>query len=115
MQLEKIDIGRTPPADVFGQNLEKSWTRLIDQLMEILNGGAKFSDNFNCQLVTVTTDAIPDTEGAVSHTLKRVPTGYLVYGRDKSGVIYDGSTAWTTTAIYLRSNVASVTANIIIF
>jgi len=115
MQLEKIDLGKTPPETPFGLNVEKAWTDLVDQLRDILNKGVKFSDNFNAELQTITTSATPDTESAITHTLKRVPTGYLVYSRDKAAIFYDGSSSWTATTIYLRSNVASVTAKILIF
>ena len=80
----------------------------------ILNNGIRPGDNLDAQTVSVTTHTTPGTEVAVAHTLKRVPAGYIVLKRDKEGVIYDGATAFSTSSIYLKSNVASVTATILI-
>lgn len=102
------------PETDFDKDLEKLLDKLFGALVLILNNGLKVDENFNAEIVTVTTDATPGTEVAAAHTLKRVPIGYLVLGRNKEGVIYDGATANSSSNIYLKSNVASVTATVMI-
>ena len=66
-------------------------------------------ENISGEFQVFTSNAIADTEDTISHTLGAVPIGYIVLGRDKAGVLYNGSTAWTSTSIYFKSNVASTT------
>lgn len=92
----------------------------IKNIILALQGRIRFGDgttgdrgeNVSGEFLTVTTNATPDTETSFSHTLGAVPVGYIVLSKDKAGVIYDGTTSWTSSAIYLRSNVASVTAKV---
>lgn len=81
----------------------------------ILNAGLRFDDNFSISKVSVTSDATPNTEFTVAHTLKRTPIGYFVIRKDKAGDVYDGSTAFDASNIYLKSSVASVTMTLYIF
>ena len=114
MKLSSWRATDNPPADLFGRDLEKALDKFFSELRAILNNGIRPGDNLDAQTVSVTTHATPDTEIAVAHTLKRVPTGYIVLGRDKAGLIYTGATAFSASSIYLKSNVASVTATILI-
>lgn len=94
-------------------------TKVLDEnqqnLDAILNRGIKFADNIDCVFVSFTSSATPDAENTVAHTLGKTPTGYIVYSKNKAGDIYDGTTAWTASNIYLKVNVASVAVNIIVF
>lgn len=67
------------------------------------------------QVITIVTNGSADTEEAETHGLGVVPTGYIVIGRDKAGVIYDGTTAWTKDVIYVRSDLVTVTAKLLVF
>ena len=67
------------------------------------------------QSVSVTTSGSADTEGAVEHGLRVVPTGYIVISRNKAAHIYDGTTAWTNEFIYVRSDIVTVVATLLIF
>lgn len=75
----------------------------------------------NGQYVIVTTPATANTEFAVAHSLKdkngnaRIPQGYLVVRRSANGVVYDGTTSWTTSNIYLKCSAASVNITLLIF
>lgn len=115
MKPPKYRSGSNPPETPFEKDLENNIDKLFAVLAEVLDSGLTFDDNSSINRKSITTSGTPDTEAAVSHNLKRVPVGYFVVGRDKAGVIYNGTTAWTTTNIYLRSNVATVTATVIIF
>ncbi len=93
-----------------GEALLKYSTKLGD----IINGGLRVSENLDVQIKTITI-AAADTEETVSHTLKRIPAGYLVIGIDKAAIIYDGSTAWTATNLYIKTNTADTTVKLLIF
>lgn len=114
MQIERVDIGKALPETDFDRNLEKSFIRLMEQLSEILNGGILLSDNFNGYMTTITTSATPGTETAITHNLKRTPTGYIVLEKDKAAHIYKGSSGKNATTYYVASDVASVTVTLII-
>ena len=103
------------PRDSQETDLYSLLQRFANDVCKILNRGIIFEDNIDCVLVTLTSSATPDVENTVAHTLGKVPKGYLVYGQDKAGSLYKGTTTWTNSNIYLKSNVASVTFNIIIF
>lgn len=75
-----------------------------------IGGDGDRGENVAGEFQSITTNATPDTEDAFAHTLGSVPVGYIVLSKDKAGHIYDGSSSWTSTNIYLRSDVASVTA-----
>jgi hypothetical protein len=113
-QLEKVDIGKAVPETDFDKNLEKAFIRNIDQLAEILNKGILLSENFNAYIATITTSAVVGTETAITHGLKRTPTGFIVLEKDKAAHIYLGASAKTATTYYVRSDVASVTAKLMI-
>lgn len=117
MQLHPV-INLSRPESEFDKNLADELTRYTRDLARILNKGLKFTDNFNAEVASLTSHAVADTEDTVAHTLGRVPTGYLVLHRSKAGVLYQGpatGTAWTATAIYVKSNVASTVYSILIF
>jgi hypothetical protein len=84
-------------------------------LDSILNRGIKFTDNVDCRIVDYASNATPDAEDTLAHGLGKVPTGYIVIGKDKAGTVYDGTTAWTATNIYLKCDTASVAAKLIVF
>ena len=87
----------------------------ITETRAILNGGISFVDNVNCKLITFTSSATPDAENTIAHTLGKIPSGYIVYNQNKAGSLYNGTTTFTTTNIYLKCSVASVTYKIIVF
>ena len=115
MQIERFKIGAVTPETEWEKGADKSLDRFFQLIYQFLNNGLRIEDNVSVYTATITTSGAPDTEQAVAHDLKRTPIGYWIVSRDKAGIIYDGPTAWTDTNIYLRSNVASVTAKVIIF
>lgn len=66
-------------------------------------------ENIYGEFQVFTTSATPDAENTIAHTLGAVPIGHLVVKQDKAGSLYSGTTTWSSTNIYLKSNVASVT------
>jgi hypothetical protein len=91
----------------------------INKIFQCLQGRISFgtgddgqrNGNVEGEWQEFTSHAGADTEFAVAHGLISVPLGYLVVSQDKAGTLYqmhDTGTAWTTTNIYLKCNVASV-------
>lgn len=66
-------------------------------------------ENISGEFQVFTTSATPDAENTIAHTLGAVPIGYIVLKQDKAGSLYSGTTTWTSTNIYLKSDIASVT------
>lgn len=65
--------------------------------------------------VVFTSNASANTEDAVAHALGRVPLAIFAAIPDKAAAIYDSGTAWTDTTIYVKSSVASVAWNLLVF
>ena len=84
-------------------------------LKAILDRGISFDDNVDSRRVSVTSHATPGTEFSVTHTLGKIPKGRIVYGQDKAGSLYAGSTTNTTTTMYFKSDASSATFDIIVF
>lgn len=99
----------------FDKDLAKCLEEMMSNLSTIFAVGISIADNLDKQIISVATSGTPGTEVAVPHTLKRIPTGYLVIRQDKAASVYDGSTTFTKTNIYLKSDVATVTASVLIF
>ena len=114
MQIRRT-IKTAKPESEFDKILEEELLSAWTELSNLLNGGIKFSDNFNGEIISVTDSGTINTEFTVSHTLKRVPTGFIVTNINKAGVTYDSGTAWTTTAIYLKCSVANATLKVLVF
>lgn len=114
-QLEQLQLGNAQPGNEWAKNADKALRLFSDSLIKLLNKGLKFIDNNDIDFVTVTTSAVAGTEVAVSHSLKRTPAGYLIASKDKAGIVYDGSTAWSSSSIYIKGSVASITTKLIIF
>lgn len=103
------------PETTFDKVVEEELSSFCISLSALLNGGLKFSDNFNMEITSVTTDAIAGTETIISHGLGRIPADFFVGAQDKAGTIYRGSTAWSESTISIKGSVASITANIYLF
>ena len=69
-------------------------------------------ENISGEFQVFTSNATPDTEDTIGHTIGAIPVGYIVLKQDKAGSLYLGSTTWTSTNIYFKCNVASVTFTI---
>lgn len=91
----------------------------FSNVINCLNGRVRFGpgtsgnngENIAGQFITITTNAVANTESTFTHTIGSVPVGYLILWQDKAGSIYQGPTtltAWTNTTISLKCSVASV-------
>lgn len=93
--------------------LKKFLSIFGDNVVETINGNLDFSTNFNGKLMSVTFSSA-NSDVAVSHGLGRVPSGYLVYSRSASMVVYNGSSPSTSSVIYLKAS-ATGTVGLFIF
>lgn len=83
------------------QDLMRFTTQSLTNFSQILAGNVGFSDNIFCQIVTGVT--LTTSQVAIEHTLGRTPIGYLVLQRDAAQVVYNGTSRWNKTTIYLRA------------
>lgn len=92
----------------------------FDKLFDLAQGRIRFGrgtdgdrgENISGQFQQFTSDGSANTEFSISHSLGSVPIGYIVLWQDKAGSLYQGpstGTAWTSSTIYLKCSVSSVT------
>ena len=72
-------------------------------------------DNIDGNFGTVSDTGTANTEFSVTHNLNRVPIGFHVIRQNLAASFYDSGTAWTTTQIFLKCNVANVAATFFMF
>lgn len=85
----------------------------MDNVHKALSGNLTLSENVRgAALSGIITNATANTEFAVEHNLGVIPTGYIVTKKSAAGDIYTGSTAWTTTQIYLKCSTAAITIDL---
>lgn len=104
-----------PPRDEQESSFQQALMSYVQKLVDIINGGLRFSDNFDAEFIEYTSNGSADTEDTVAHTLKRVPSGFILVNTDKAVSLYDSGTSWTATNLYLKANVASATVKILVF
>ena len=109
----KIILPDPTKGDKFQEDLIEALNRYTQKVGDCINKGIRAADNWDAQIISVVL-AAANVEQAVAHTLKRVPIGYIVVSNDKAAIIYDGTTAWTSTNLYIRSNVITTTVKIIL-
>jgi len=109
----RVNTGK--PESNFDKSLVQELLSYSYELATLLNGGLKFSDNFNAQIIPIADSGNADSENTVAHTLKRVPTGFLIIKINKAGIVYDSGTSWTTTNIYVKCNVANCAITLLVF
>lgn len=97
------------------QDLYQALQDIFTQVIKILDRGVTFSENVDCRIVSYTSNGSANTEDTVAHTLGKVPIGYIVVGLDKASIVYNGTTSWTATNIYLKNSLSTVAVNIIVF
>lgn len=110
----RTQIKTAQPVNDFERILEKALQIYCYDLAGILNNGLKFSDNFDGQIIDVADTGAADVANVISHTLKRVPTGFLVIDTNKAVAAYR-SASTTTTTITLKFNTANCTVKVFVF
>lgn len=105
---ESVEIAHVDPeeAPLYTQ-------KALENISAILTNGITFADNFSSKFLTITFSNA-NTDSATIHGLGRVPTGYLVIGASAATSVYDGSSANTSSLLYLRASVAA-TVRVLVF
>lgn len=103
-----------PTMRPFDMDLVRYLDSQASNLAALFDKGIGIPDNLDVDIFSYTTNAAPDTQDTVPHSLKRVPEGFIVAGLDKAGVVYQ-SAPFTTTDLLLKCNAASVTVKLIVF
>lgn len=111
-KLDNFVFGQPASNDPSFKDLETNLDKYFTNLRRILNNGLDFTDNFNCTVVTLTTNATPGVVTVITHNLKRVPVGCLVLERNKAGHIF--TTAKNAAGYSIASDVASLTVTLVI-
>ena len=75
-------------------------------------GDGDRGENISGEWQVFTTNATPDTEDTIAHTIGAIPQGYIVVSQSLAGSLYLGTTAWTATNVYFRCSVASVAVKV---
>lgn len=89
----------------------------LDSLLTQINGKLTFGDNIQ-SFGPVSVTFLNTLPMKVGHGLGRTPAGYFVTGLDAAAIIYvpnQTSFPWTSEQIYLQSDTANVTADILVF
>lgn len=85
----------------------------FDQIKSIVNNGLLLADNFDGKILNMTFSSA-NTDTSAAHGLGRVPQGYLVLKRSASMIVYDGSTSWSSSSIFLKSS-ATGTISVLVY
>lgn len=98
-----------------------NYQQVLDRTHDIINGGIDLGGvnnpgNANNTHVALNQVVAANVEFAVIHNLGRVPTGVHIVRTVQSGLfLYDSGTAWTTTKIFLKSNIVNPVATLQIY
>lgn len=99
----------------FDEGLIQELSKYMYDLASLLNGGIRLDENCHAQIVSVSDTGLADTEFEVAHTLRRIPTGFIIVNRDAACIVYDSGTTWTATTIYLKCNTANANIKVLAF
>lgn len=92
------DFGRINDFPTFAKFCSSAFSDLVD----IVNGNIDFDSNINCVFMDVTFTAV-NTSQSFTHTLGKVPSGFIVTVPKSGGVIYQGTADWTVDSISLKA------------
>ncbi len=85
----------------------------LSDIIAVMNGKLDFQSNFNAKEVSVVFSAA-DTDTAVTHSLGRIATRYIVTSSTGGLVLYTGATAGSSSTMYLKSS-ATGTVTVLIY
>lgn len=104
-------------ADLSNLKLDADLLRFLSQafkqISDIVNGKLLFTDNLDIQIISCSFTAA-NQSSQFSHSLNRVPTGYITVGASSAMIVFSGATANTASLIYLQSSAAG-TAQVLLF
>ena len=66
-----------------------------------------FEENFRSIIQTIELTSGSETEIPNPFSDNIIPRYYVVYGKDIAGDVYDGTTAWTSSNLYINTTAAA--------
>jgi len=97
-------------------------TKSLQRIYRILRRGTSYgtiSDNQGQNIdgfwATAVTPGVANTEFAVSHGLNRVPVGFHVMTKLGATDVYQSTTVWTKTQIFLKATGVGINITLFIF
>jgi len=109
----------TPNAEFwYNDQLQQMFQSMQNLFLTSRDGAIQHDDkagNLSAVYVVFTSNGVANTEDAVAHNLGRAPLGYIVVSQNKSAVLYDSSTAATSTTIYWKSTAATTAWVVLVF
>lgn len=112
---QRIKTAKPDPKNSFEVALEQELQSYSMEVSQMLNKGLKFSDNFNAEIKSVADSGNANTEFSVAHTLKRTPSGFIIFRINKAGVVYDSGGTWSDTALLLKCSAANCAITLMVF
>lgn len=91
----------------FDNDLQKLFTAMQGRIRFGTGADGARGENIEGEFQVVSDTGSANTEFAVTHTIGAVPIGYIVIKNSKAGTVYDGTTSWTSTTLYLRHEAAN--------
>lgn len=85
----------------------------LKSFYDILSSGIKFQDNVNCRVISATFTAA-NTDTVFNHGLGFTPLGYQPIGLTAAMSVYNGTVAFNSTDITLKSSAIGV-ATLLVF
>ncbi len=96
--------------------LQRQIQTLTDKVDQFRNSAQlDFPGETNALACNYSSNATPDTEDAVTHALKKVPTGFIVTKISKGGVVYNSNKPWTAEKLFLKCTVASASVELLLY
>lgn len=94
----------------------------VEKLFQLTHGRIRFGtgadgdrgENIAGEFQVIADTGTANTEFSITHTLGSVPIGYIVLKNSVSGSIYNGSSSWTSTTIYLKHSGANAAITVFI-
>lgn len=87
-------------------------SQAMSNISQILTNRVSFTDNMDAQVLDI---EITQSNQQITHTLGRVPIGFIVLSKTSAEEIYRGSVEWTDKHIYLSSSsIINISAKIAI-
>lgn len=111
------------PEQVLQWHSEQHVVKSLQRTYQILRGNVSYGtlvpgdpgQNISGYPVTVTTPGVANTEFAVTHKLNRVPVGFHVMTKNGPTDVYQSTTLWTKTQIFLKATGTNVKVTLFIF
>jgi hypothetical protein len=113
-----IAIDDPNAAFIYNSQLRDLFAASQNLSLTIRSGAIQHGDkvgNLAAKYLVFTSNGAANTEDTILHGLGHIPNGYIVVRQDKSSVVYDSTTAWTSTSIFLKSSAASTAWTLIVY